>query len=70
MKRKRGAPILRHQHHIADIERVEEGIEIADMVEEAIVDVGLAGLAIADQVRRDAAAERRDMRNDVAPDMG
>ena len=70
MEGERRAPVLRHHHHLADAERVEEGVEIADMVEEAVVDVGLARLAEADQVRRDAAAERRDMRDDVAPDVG
>lgn len=37
MKGKGRAPILGDQHHVLDAERVEEGIEIAHMVEEAMV---------------------------------
>jgi hypothetical protein len=65
---KRGTPVLRDEHHVVDLQRVEEGIEIADLIDEAIVDVRLAGLAVADQVGRDAARDGRDVRHDVPPD--
>src|SRR5262245_45091013 len=64
------APILRHDDGVARAESIEEDVEIADVIGEAIFDVGLAGLAKADQVRCDAARDGCDVRDDVAPDGG
>ena len=63
------APVLGEDDEAIEPERRDEGVEIVDLVGEAIGDVGLAGLTVADQVGRDAARHRRDPRDDVAPDM-
>ena len=39
------------------------------MIREAVGDIRLAGAAEADQIGRDAARDRRNMRDDVAPDI-
>src|SRR5262249_51467839 len=68
MKRQRRAPVLRHQIGALDSRRRNERVEIADVIAEAIRDVRLARLAEPDQVGRNAMRDRRDMRQDVAPD--
>ena len=49
---------------------LDEAVDVADVVLEAVADVGLVRFAEADQVRRDAAGATGDMRNDVAPQVG
>jgi len=44
--------------------------EVPEVVEVGVVDVGLIALAHADEVRRHAAGERLDVRDDVAPEVG
>src|SRR6202035_3166114 len=61
------SPILDHEIGRAHAARGDEGVEIADMILEAIGDVGLAGLAEADEVRSDAMRDLRDQGDDVAP---
>lgn len=66
----RRAPVLRHEIRRRDPGGGDESVEIADMIGEAIGDVRLARQAEPDQVRRDAARHRRDVRENVAPDEG
>ena len=50
---------------------VQPGVEVLAVVDEAVGAVaGLAGVAHADQVGGEAASEGRDVRNDVAPEVG
>jgi hypothetical protein len=56
MKGKRGAPVLGDENDLVEIERVDEGMEVADVIDKPVLDIRLAGLAIADQIRRDARA--------------
>lgn len=67
---KRCSPILRDQEKWTGDHLFDEGFEIAELVEEGVVDVGLVGLAIADQIRCNAAPDRCHMRQDVPPDIG
>src|SRR6185437_12663366 len=66
----RRAPVLRNEIRGVDAEPMDKGIEIVDVIEEAVSDVGLAGLAKPDQIRRDAMRDRRHKRHDMAPDVG
>jgi hypothetical protein len=70
VKGERRSPVLRDQIGRADPRLGDEGVEIARVVFEAIRDVGLARLAEADEIDRDAMRDLRDVRDDVAPDVG
>src|SRR6185436_10160361 len=70
MEGQRRSPILRHEIGRPDTGSADEGVEITHLILKAIVNVGLAGLAVADQIRGDASRHRRDERDDVAPDVG
>jgi hypothetical protein len=68
VERQGGAPVLRDEDEIVEMQGIEKRLEVADVIDEAILDIRLAGLAIADQIRRHAAGDGGDVRDDVAPD--
>src|SRR5439155_18550543 len=67
---KRRPPVVNDERHVPQAQRIDEAVDIAGMVEEAVVKVGFVGLSHADQVERDAAADGRDVRYDVSPEIG
>jgi len=48
---------VNHQRDVPQSERLDEGVDVAEVVEEAVIEVGLVGLPHADQVGGDAAAD-------------
>src|SRR5882724_7218828 len=70
MEGERRSPILRDEVGRTNAGRRDEGVEIANVIVEAIVDIRLAGLAEADQIRGYASRHRRDKRQDIAPNVG
>src|SRR5882724_209743 len=70
MEGERRSPILREEVGRTNAGRRDEGVEIANVIVEAIVDIRLAGLAEADQIRGYASRHRRDKRQDIAPNVG
>src|SRR5204863_9992834 len=60
MEGQRRSPILRHQIGRTDTGRSNEGVEVTNLILEAIVNIWLAGLAEANQIRGDASRDRRD----------
>jgi len=68
MEGERRSPILRDEVGRTNAGRRDEGVEIANVIVEAIVDIRLAGLAEADQIRA-MLAHRRDKRQDIAPNV-
>lgn len=69
MKCERSAPILGNEISRGQAELFNQRIKVAGVINEAVGDVGLAGLAEADEVGRDAMRDRRHQRQDVAPDV-
>src|SRR5712692_8417577 len=70
MKSQRRAPVMYHQRHVAEREAVEPAIEITRMVNESVrTGRVLSALSHTDQIRREASAQRLEMRNNVAPEI-
>jgi hypothetical protein len=63
------APVLSNEHETIQPHRIDENSQVPGVVCKAAFDVGLAGPAETDQVGRNAAGERRDVRDDVSPDI-
>ena len=66
----RAAPVVADDDHLGQAHRVEPGVEVAGMVGQPVGDIGLAGLAHPDQVRREAPGLVRHVRNHVPPEVG
>jgi hypothetical protein len=65
-----GAPVVDDEGDPPQTERGDETGEVAGVIVEAIGDVGLVGVAHADQVDGDAATEVAHVREDVPPQIG
>src|SRR5262249_690955 len=63
----RRAPIVYDEGDAVEPERLEETVDVARVIDEAIADIGFVGAAHADQIGRDAAADAAHMRDYVAP---
>jgi len=72
VKAERGPPVVDDENHfLVERELLEPRVEIAPMIDEPVGAVrSRAGIAHADVVRRKAATERQQIRNDVAPEIG
>ena len=73
METERRSPIVNHQRHflLCEAERSEPGVEIADMVSKPIRTIGrLARIAHAGEIRCETSRLRRQVGNDVAPEVG
>src|SRR5262245_530909 len=64
------APVLRDEVGRLDSGSVDERVQVARMVGEAVPDVGLSRLTEADQVGSDAPGDVCDVGDDVPPDVG
>jgi hypothetical protein len=69
VKGEAASPVLRHEIGRANPHLREKGVEVTDVVLEAIGDVRLARLTEANEVRRDATGDRRDQRDNISPDV-
>jgi len=58
------------QYELVQVQRVDEGVEVAGVVGEPVGDVGSAGGAHPDQVRRQGPGLAGDVRGHVAPQVG
>jgi hypothetical protein len=57
------------QGHPLQSQRLDEAVDIPDMVNESILEVGLVGLSHADEIDRDAPRVGLEVRHDVAPEI-
>ena len=66
----RRAPVVYDEADAVEPERLEETVDVARVIDEAITDIGFVGAAHADQIGRDAAADAAHVRDYVAPQVG
>ncbi len=64
------AVVVQYERHVAQAQFLDERVEVAGVLEPPVFDPRLVRAPVTDQIGGDAAAERREMRNDVAPDVG
>ena len=61
------APVMKHEHHIAQPQRIDEAIDVRDMVLEPVGDVRLTRLPHANEINRDYPGVLTHCRQDPAP---
>ena len=67
MEAEAGAPVVDDERQPIQPQGLDEPVDIARVVHEAVFDVWLVGAPEADEVGRDGPAERRQVGQDVAP---
>ena len=65
-----GTPIVDDEGDVLQPHLLNEGFHIPCVVKEAVLKVRLVGLAHADEIESDRPAVRRQIRNDVPPQVG
>jgi hypothetical protein len=70
VKSQGGSPVMQDEYDFVDTQGFNEGLQVARVVIDAIVDGRFVGLSHANQIGRDASRVRHHMRDDVSPKIG
>ena len=69
VKAKPGAPVVQNQRNVGQFKFFDESSHIFEVFDKSVADIRLVRLSHADKIQRDAASMRRQIRDNVAPDI-